>query len=91
MSTKKLVKKYGNKINIACCGHKHKKFASYHIGYIGLPICTIAICKDCGERQILCGKIGKFFLKKFIKRGITRCNIIGQITSNDIFVHKVGV
>lgn len=82
------LKKYAPKINVLCCKHKDKRTMKYQIGYIGLRCCKVAICLDCGEKQIICGKVGEFLLHKFIRKGITRVNILEIISTNDMFIYR---
>ena len=85
---KRYLKKYGPQINILCCKHERKHSMLYQIGYIGLPCCKVAICVDCGERQILGCRFCKWLLKRFIKKGVTRINIIDTISFDDVFMYR---
>lgn len=85
---KRLIRKYANKIDIVCCQHKGNAKIQYHIGYIGLRCCKVAICLDCDRKQILCRGLCKFLLKHFIKKGIRRVNIIATISMRDMFMYR---
>lgn len=72
--------KFKKKINYNCCNHRNLHEGQYQIGYVGFKFCKVAICLDCGERQIICGRIGEFFLRRFLRKGIRKVYILGTIT-----------
>lgn len=84
---KRYLRKYAKRINRNCCPSKNKRKRLFHIGYIGNRLCKVAVCCDCDKMQVICGKIGKFFLKRYIKRGITRLNILATLKTDDLFLY----
>ena len=82
------LKKYAPKINVLCCEHKEKSLMKYQIGYIGLRCCKVAICLDCGERQIICDNFAKMLLRYFIRKGKTRVNILETLSTKDMFIYR---
>ena len=85
---KKYIRKYSNKIDIVCCKHKGSVKIQYQIGYIGLRCCKVAICCDCESRQILCRGLCKMLLRRFLKKGIRRINILATISMRDMFMYR---
>ena len=81
-------RKYGPLINISCCKHKGSEKVQYQIGYVGLKCCKIAICCDCEEYQIICHGVFKWLLKKILKKGIRRINILATISMKDMFYYR---
>ena len=85
---KRYIRKYAKKIDIVCCKHKGSAKIQYQIGYIGLFCCKVAVCCDCEDRQIICGGLYKFLLKRFLKKGIRRINILATISMRDMFMYR---
>lgn len=84
---KRYLRKYAKKINRHCCESKDKRKRIYHIGYIGSRVCKVAVCADCDTVQAICGRFGRFLLKKYLKKGITRINIIVSLKTEDLFLY----
>jgi hypothetical protein len=85
---KKYLRKYAHKIDFLCCKHGNKQSIKYHIGYIGLKCCKIAVCVDCDTRQILCTGFCKWLLFRFLKKGIKKINILETIAMEDSFMYR---
>lgn len=81
------LRRYARRINRRCCESKDKRIRLYHIGYIGNRLCKVAVCADCEKIQVLCGRFGRFLLKKYLKKGITRINIIVSLKTEDLFLY----
>lgn len=82
---KRYLRKYAKKINRHCCESKDKRKRIYHIGYIGSRVCKVAVCADCDTVQAICGRIGRFLLKRYLRKGITRINILISLKTDDVF------
>lgn len=85
---KRYIRKYASKIDIKCCKHKSNSKIQYQIGYIGLRCCKVAVCLDCENRQILCDGFAKWLLRKFLRKGIRRLNILATISMKDMFFYR---
>lgn len=84
---KRYLRKYAKKINRNCCPSKNKRKRLFHIGYIGNRLCKVAVCCDCDKIQVICGRTGRFLLKRYIRRGITRVNVLATLKTDDIFIY----
>lgn len=84
---KRYLRRYAKRINRNCCPSKEKRKRLFHIGYIGNRLCKVAVCCDCDKIQVICGRIGRFLLKRYARRGITRINILVTVKTDDIFLY----
>lgn len=82
------LKKYAPKIDVLCCKHKGIARIQYHIGYIGLRCCKVAICCDCGCKQVICGRLSRWILRRFLNKGIRRINILATLSMQDMFMYR---
>lgn len=64
------------KVNFYCCNHDRNK-NMYHLGYVGLKCCKVAVCLDCEKVQSIGTKFGRFIYP-----------IAKKITQNRIYVLK---
>nr|DAU13474.1 MAG TPA: hypothetical protein [Caudoviricetes sp.] len=81
------LRRYARIINRHCCTSKDKRIRLYHIGYIGNRLCKVVVCADCEKMQVLCGRLGRFLLKRYFRKGITRINIIVSLKTEDLFLY----
>lgn len=84
---KRYLRKYAKKIHWDCCPIKDKRKWLFHIGYIGNRLCKVAVCCDCDKIQVICGRFGRYLLKKYKRRVITRVNVLATLKTDDIFLY----
>ena len=79
---RRYLRRYAKKINRRCCEMKDKRLYGYQIGYIGYKFCKVARCLDCDKLQVLCGRFGKWLIKRRLRKGKMRM-VVECVLSND--------
>ena len=76
-----------NRINHKCCEHRLSRNA-YYVGYVGIKICRVAFCLDCGEVQYIGNAFGKILyplVRRFVRN---RMEILHTVEIDNIQEEK---
>ena len=63
------------------CSNYICTFRGYHVGYVGIKLCRVAICIDCGKVEYIGGKFGRLLYPIFKKIKRNRVEIITTINN----------